>query len=98
MTKESDPSGAGSGTAAAVLKEKHGRSAAAKQMAAPASIPWQQRPAGSSDIVWRHSGNPVIGRNYVPGAQGIYNSAVIPFVTRKNVAILACILAGATTV
>ena len=44
-----------------------------------ASIPWQQRPAGCKDVVWRHSENPVIGRHYIPGAQGIYNSAVVPF-------------------
>jgi beta-1,4-mannooligosaccharide/beta-1,4-mannosyl-N-acetylglucosamine phosphorylase len=44
-----------------------------------ATIPWQQRHAGSKDIVWRHSENPVIGRHYIPGAQGIYNSAVVPF-------------------
>ncbi len=42
-------------------------------------IPWQQRPAGSRALVWRHSGNPVIGRHHMPGAQGIYNSAVLPF-------------------
>jgi beta-1,4-mannooligosaccharide/beta-1,4-mannosyl-N-acetylglucosamine phosphorylase len=44
-----------------------------------ATIPWQQRPAGSQELVWRHSANPVIGRHHMPGAQGIYNSAVVPF-------------------
>jgi beta-1,4-mannooligosaccharide/beta-1,4-mannosyl-N-acetylglucosamine phosphorylase len=29
--------------------------------------------------MWRHSSNPVIGRHHMPGAQGIYNSAVIPY-------------------
>ena len=42
-------------------------------------IPWQERPAGSHELVWRHSRNPVIGRHHLPGAQGIYNSAVVPF-------------------
>lgn len=44
-----------------------------------AVVPWQERPAGSHELVWRHSSNPVIGRHHMPGAQGIYNSAVVPF-------------------
>lgn len=43
------------------------------------SIPWQQRPAGCKDVVWRYSENPVIGRHHMPGVQGIYNSAVVPY-------------------
>ncbi len=43
------------------------------------SFPWQDRPRGSSDVVWRHDRNPVIGRRPLPGVQGIYNSAVVPF-------------------
>ena len=31
------------------------------------------------DLFWRYSGNPIIGRHHIPGAQGIYNSAVVPF-------------------
>lgn len=66
-------------------------SSAARPVAAPsrkssaganrpaAAIPWQERPAGARDLVWRHSGNPVIGRHHIPGAQGIYNSAVVSF-------------------
>jgi beta-1,4-mannooligosaccharide/beta-1,4-mannosyl-N-acetylglucosamine phosphorylase len=49
------------------------------RQASVTTIPWQQRPAGSTAIVWRHSGNPIIGRNFLPGVQGIYNSAVVPF-------------------
>lgn len=44
-----------------------------------ASIPWQERPTGCSDVVWRHAGNPIIGRHYLPEVQGIYNSAVAPY-------------------
>ncbi len=44
-----------------------------------ASIPWQERPAGSQSVMWRHTGNPVIDRHHMPGAQGIYNSAVLPY-------------------
>lgn len=74
MKNHAEPNGAGSGAVAVAV----GRTRLDVQRP-PASIPWQARPAGSDEIVWRHSGNPVIGRNFVPGAQGIYNSAVIPF-------------------
>jgi beta-1,4-mannooligosaccharide/beta-1,4-mannosyl-N-acetylglucosamine phosphorylase len=44
-----------------------------------APIPWQERPAGSKAVLWRHTANPVIGRHHIPGVQGIYNSAVAPY-------------------
>src|SRR3954465_12471284 len=44
-----------------------------------AEIPWQERPAASSDVVWRYKANPIIGRHHMPGVQGIYNSAVAPY-------------------
>lgn len=44
-----------------------------------AHIPWEERPKDSEDVVWRFSGNPVIPRNPIPCAQGIYNSAAVPF-------------------
>lgn len=43
------------------------------------NIPWQDRPAGSSEIVWRYSDNPVIPRDAAPNANSIFNSAVAPF-------------------
>jgi beta-1,4-mannooligosaccharide/beta-1,4-mannosyl-N-acetylglucosamine phosphorylase len=46
---------------------------------AGAAIPWQERPAGYGDVLWRHSANPIIDRHFMPGVQGIYNSAVAPF-------------------
>jgi len=42
-------------------------------------IPWQDRPAGSSAVVWRYSANPIIARNAVPFSNSIFNSAVVPF-------------------
>lgn len=48
----------------------------------PAAIPWQDRPASSQDVVWRHAGNPIIGRRPAAGVQGIYNSAVVPYEDR----------------
>ena len=43
------------------------------------NIPWQERPSGTSDVVWRFDGNPVIPRHASPTADSIYNSAVVPF-------------------
>ncbi|HYO87140.1 MAG TPA: hypothetical protein VER79_00750, partial [Candidatus Limnocylindrales bacterium] len=42
-------------------------------------IPWEERPAGSSDVIWRYSANPVIPRNAIPRANSIFNSAAVPF-------------------
>lgn len=42
-------------------------------------MPWEERPPGCTAVIWRHSQNPIIGRNPLPGIQGIYNSAVVPF-------------------
>ena len=43
------------------------------------NIPWEDRPAGSSDVVWRYSANPVIPRNAIPTANSVFNSAVVPY-------------------
>lgn len=43
------------------------------------NIPWEDRPAGCDDVMWRHSGNPIIASKPIPCAQAIYNSAVIPY-------------------
>jgi beta-1,4-mannooligosaccharide/beta-1,4-mannosyl-N-acetylglucosamine phosphorylase len=43
------------------------------------NIPWEERPADSSDVVWRYSGNPIIPRNLIPSSNSIFNSAVVPF-------------------
>ncbi|AUS29142.1 glycoside hydrolase family 130 protein [Paenibacillus polymyxa] len=42
-------------------------------------MPWQDKPEGSEAPVWRHTENPVIGRNPVPGIARIFNSAVAPY-------------------
>ena len=42
-------------------------------------IPWEDRRAGSSAVVWRSSLNPIVTRDHVPGANSIFNSAVVPF-------------------
>jgi len=43
------------------------------------AIPWEDRPAGTTDVVWRSSRNPILTRDAVPGANSIFNSAVVPF-------------------
>lgn len=43
------------------------------------NIPWEERPADSSDVVWRYSANPIIPRDLIPSSNSIFNSAVVPF-------------------
>ncbi len=43
------------------------------------NLPWEERPTGSQDVIWRYSKNPVIPRNLIPRANSIFNSAVVPF-------------------
>ena len=43
------------------------------------NIPWEDRPAGCNETVWRYSGNPLITSDAVPECNSIFNSAVIPF-------------------
>lgn len=43
------------------------------------NIPWEDRPSGCSDVVWRYSQNPIIPRDLIPSSNSIFNSAVVPF-------------------
>ncbi|WP_129724232.1 glycoside hydrolase family 130 protein [Xylanivirga thermophila] len=43
------------------------------------NIPWQEKPIGLNQPIWRHKGNPIIGRNPIEGVARIFNSAVISF-------------------
>jgi len=43
------------------------------------NIPWEDRPAGSAEVLWRYSRNPVVPRDLIPAANSIFNSAVVPF-------------------
>lgn len=43
------------------------------------NMPWQERPEGCCDIVWRYNQNPVIKRDLFPTANSIFNSALVPF-------------------
>lgn len=43
------------------------------------NLPWEERPAGSSAVIWRYSRNPVIPRDLLPRSNSIFNSAVVPY-------------------
>jgi len=43
------------------------------------NLPWQERPAGCQDVVWRYTSNPIIPRDRIPSSNSIFNSAVVPF-------------------
>lgn len=49
------------------------------QISSLPNIPWEERPADSSEVVWRYSANPIIPRNLIPSSNSIFNSAVVPF-------------------
>jgi beta-1,4-mannooligosaccharide/beta-1,4-mannosyl-N-acetylglucosamine phosphorylase len=42
-------------------------------------MPWEEKPAGCRDVVWRSKRNPIIPRDLIPRANSIFNSAVVPF-------------------
>jgi len=41
------------------------------------AIPWEERPEGCDDVVWRFSCNPVIPQDLIPSSNSIFNSAVV---------------------
>lgn len=43
------------------------------------NIPWEDRPEGCVDPVWRYSGNPIISRDATPTSNSVFNSAAVPF-------------------
>lgn len=43
------------------------------------SIPWEDRPSDSAEVVWRYSQNPVIPRDLIPSSNSIFNSAVVSY-------------------
>jgi beta-1,4-mannooligosaccharide/beta-1,4-mannosyl-N-acetylglucosamine phosphorylase len=43
------------------------------------NIPWQDKPKGSSEVMWRYDKNPVIDRNPIKAGVRVFNSAIIPY-------------------
>jgi beta-1,4-mannooligosaccharide/beta-1,4-mannosyl-N-acetylglucosamine phosphorylase len=42
-------------------------------------MPWQDKPEGCNDPVWRFDGNPVIDRNSLRCSDRVFNSALLPY-------------------
>ena len=45
-------------------------------MSSKVIIPWEERPAGCKDVLWRSVANPIIPRDLLPTSNSIFNSAV----------------------
>lgn len=43
------------------------------------NIPWEEKPAGCKDVIWRSRNNPIITRDAIKNSNSIFNSAVVPF-------------------
>jgi beta-1,4-mannooligosaccharide/beta-1,4-mannosyl-N-acetylglucosamine phosphorylase len=43
------------------------------------TLPWEEKPAGCRDVVWRYSHNPLLPKDLLPTSNSIFNSAVVPF-------------------
>lgn len=43
------------------------------------NIPWEDKPSGCDDVLWRYSQNPIIKRDAIKRSNSIFNSAVVPF-------------------
>ena len=43
------------------------------------NIPWEDRPPGSTDVIWRSTRNPVIPRDQLPNSNSVFNSAAVPY-------------------
>ncbi len=43
------------------------------------NMPWEDRPSGCDDPVWRYSKNPIIPRDAIPCSNSIFNSAAVPY-------------------
>ena len=43
------------------------------------NMPWEDKPAGETEPIWRYSGNPIIDRHGNKRSNSVFNSAVVPF-------------------
>ncbi len=41
------------------------------------NVPWEEKPEGCKDVVWRSERNPIIPRDLLPTSNSIFNSAVV---------------------
>ncbi|HEX7621417.1 MAG TPA: glycoside hydrolase family 130 protein [Anaerolineales bacterium] len=42
-------------------------------------MPWDERTAGCSDVVWHYSGNLIIPRNLIPSSNSIFSGVLVPY-------------------
>ena len=61
------------------MDSEKGRATPAAPSGALPNIPWEDRPADSSAVLWRSSRNPIIPRDLIARSNSIFNSAVVPF-------------------
>ena len=40
------------------------------------NVPWQDRPAECTDVLWRYAENPIIPQDLIPCANSIFNNGV----------------------
>ena len=43
------------------------------------NMPWQDRPEGEGNVLWRYSKNPIIPADLLANSNSIFNSAAVPF-------------------
>jgi beta-1,4-mannooligosaccharide/beta-1,4-mannosyl-N-acetylglucosamine phosphorylase len=43
------------------------------------NVPWEDRPQGSDQVVWRSTRNPIIPHDLIPSSNSIFNSAIVPY-------------------
>ena len=43
------------------------------------NIPWQDKPKGYKNVMWRYDKNPVIDKNVIQSGGRIFNSAIVPY-------------------
>jgi beta-1,4-mannooligosaccharide/beta-1,4-mannosyl-N-acetylglucosamine phosphorylase len=43
------------------------------------NMPWEDKPKGSAEVIWRSERNPIIPRDLLPTSNSIFNSAVVPY-------------------
>lgn len=43
------------------------------------NMPWQDRPEGCDEVVWRYSENPILSYKDIKGANSLFNSSVVPY-------------------
>ena len=54
-------------------------------------MPWEDRPEGSKEVLWRYSKNPVIPRDILPTSNSVFNSAVVPLCSDATIRIAGCV-------